>query len=78
MGAYSFDKNPPFSVRTMTPVPLADLSYYTEDNSSKVVFPGGLVIQDNMIHVAWGKADRQIFITTFDKEKLLSSMEPFK
>jgi predicted GH43/DUF377 family glycosyl hydrolase len=76
MGAYTFDKDPPFSVRTMIPRPLGDLTDYTQDNSSKVVFPGGMVVQDNFIHVAWGKADKQIFITTFDREKLLASMEP--
>lgn len=76
MGAYTFGRDPPFSVRTMTPRPLGDLTDYTQDNSSKVVFPGGMVVQDNFIHVAWGKADKQIFITTFDREKLLASMEP--
>jgi predicted GH43/DUF377 family glycosyl hydrolase len=76
MGAYTFDKDPPFSVRTMTPRPLGDLIDYTQDNSSKVVFPGGIVIQDHVIHLAWGKSDKQMFITTFDKQKLLISMEP--
>ncbi len=76
MGAYTFDKDPPFSVRTMTPWPLGDLTDYTEENSPKVVFPGGMVVHDDVIHVAWGKADKQIFITTFDRKKLLESMEP--
>jgi predicted GH43/DUF377 family glycosyl hydrolase len=76
MGAYTFDKDPPFSVRTLTPQPLGDLTDYTQDNSPKVVFPGGMVVQDNFIHVAWGKADKQIFITTFDRDKLFASMKP--
>lgn len=76
MGAYTFDKDPPFSVRTMTMRPLGNMTDYTQDNSSKVVFPGGIVVQDNFIHVAWGKADKQIFITTFDRDKLLASMKP--
>ena len=76
MGAYTFDKESPFSIRTMTPRPLGELTDYTQDNSPKIVFPGGVVIQGNSIHVAWGKGDKQIFITTFDKEKLLASMEP--
>ncbi len=78
MGAYTFDKDPPFSIRKITPLPIGELTYYTENNSPKVVFPGGMVIQDHLIHVAWGKADKQIFITTFDREKLLSSMESLK
>lgn len=76
MGAYTFDRDPPFSIRTRTPQPIGDLTDYTQENSSKVVFPGGMVVQDHLIHVAWGKADKRIFITTFDKEKLLRSMEP--
>lgn len=75
MGAYTFDKDPPFSVRTMTLRPLGDLTDYTEDNSPKVVFPGGMVVEDHLIHVAWGKADSQIFITSYDKNKLLANME---
>jgi len=76
MGAYTFDKDPPFSVRTITLRPLGDLTDYTQENSHKIVYPGGMVVQDNFIHMAWGKDDRQIFITTFDREKLLASMEP--
>lgn len=76
MGAYTFDKDPPFTVRTMTHRPLGDMADYTKDNPPKIVFPGGMVIQDHLIHVAWGKGDKQIFITTFNKEKLLASMTP--
>lgn len=76
MGAYTFSKDSGFSVRTITPLPLGNLTDYTQDNALKVIFPGGMVVQDNFIHVAWGKSDKQIFITTFDREKLLSSMEP--
>lgn len=77
MGAYTFDKDPPFSVRMMTPRPLGNLTDYTQGNSLKVVFPGGMVVQDHLIHVAWGKSDKQIFITTFDRDKLLASMESY-
>ena len=74
MGAYTFDAEPPFTARTLTPTPLGELAYYTEDNDPKVIFPGGLVVQDQSILVAWGKADKEIYITTFDKRKLLSSL----
>ena len=76
MGAYTFDMDPPFTVRTMTFRPLGNLEYYTEDNPPKVIFPGGMVVQDHSIHVAWGKADKKIFITTFNRDKLLASMQP--
>ncbi len=70
MGAYLFDKDPPFAVRSVSFKPLGRLSDYTEKNDSKIIFPGGIVIQDQRILVAWGKADKQIQITVFDKEKL--------
>lgn len=76
MGAYTFDAAPPFSVRKVVSHPLGTLSDYTEGNSPKVVFPGGIVVQDGLVHVAWGKSDKQIWITTFDKTKLLGSMGP--
>lgn len=78
MGAYTFDKDPPFSIGKITRLPIGELTYYTENNSPKIVFPGGMVFQDHLIHVAWGKGDKQIFITTFDREKLLSSMDALK
>lgn len=76
MGAYTFDKDPPFAVRSMTSAPLGNLADYTEENPSKVVFPAGMVVEERHIFVAWGKADKQIYITTFDREKLLASMHP--
>jgi predicted GH43/DUF377 family glycosyl hydrolase len=75
IGAYVFDKDPPFTVRKMT-VPLGDIKDYTQNNSSKVIFPAGMVVQENVILVAWGKGDRQIFISTFDREKLFNEMKP--
>ena len=76
MGAYTFDQSYPFSIRSMTPFPLGTLPYYSQDNVRKVVFPGGMVVGDESIFVAWGKGDQQIYVTTFDKKKLLDSMVP--
>lgn len=73
MGAYTFELAPTFAITKITPSPLATPLDY-EDNLKKVMYPGGLVVSDECIHVAWGKDDAQICITTFDKAKLLSSM----
>ncbi len=75
MGAYTFDKEPPFTIQKRSERPLGHLADYTEENSAKVMFPGGMVVFGNHIHVAWGKGDREIWITTFDREKLLSSLK---
>lgn len=74
MGAYLFDKHPPFTPRWVTPHPLGQGSDYTQDNPAKIVFPSGLVIEGNSLFVVWGKADKQIRLTEFDKQKLLDSM----
>lgn len=76
MGAYTFENKLPFSVRAMTPNPLREIEDYRENNRSHVVYPGGMVVEGPWIHVAWGKGDKGIYITTFDKEKLLSSLKP--
>ena len=75
MGAYTFAKEPLFLIEAITPNPLGNTIDYTEENSSRVIFPGGLVIEEDVIHVAWGKGDRRVLITTFDREKLLASLK---
>lgn len=76
MGAYTFESSPPFSIKAMTPKPLGTVEYYRDDNSEKIVYPSGLVIEKDFIYVAWGKNDAQVCITLFDREKLLSLMHP--
>jgi predicted GH43/DUF377 family glycosyl hydrolase len=75
MGAYTFDAKAPFSVRSMTS-PLGQLSDYNHQNICKVVFPGGLVFEEKFVRVAWGKNDKQIIITTFDRDKFMASLKP--
>lgn len=74
MGAYLFESSPPFALKKITPSPLGTLEDYLKNNRRKVIFPSGIVIEGNLIHIAWGKNDTAIVISTFDREKLLSSM----
>ncbi len=75
MGAYIFDKDPPFSIHAATSEPLGELKDYMQNNPRKVIFPGGVVIKEDVLHVAWGKDDRELYITTFNKKMLLGSMK---
>ncbi len=80
MGAYTFDPFFPFSIRTITPHPLGSTEFYSDSSAKKhstkkVVFPGGYVREGNTIHLAWGKDDKMVMITTLDLEKLLNSMK---
>jgi predicted GH43/DUF377 family glycosyl hydrolase len=76
MGAYIFENTYPFTIRKITPTPLGQVEDYVKNNRRKVVFPSGMVIDEEVIHVAWGKNDTNICISTFDKEKLISGMIP--
>lgn len=80
MGAYAFDPFFPFTIRSYTPFPIGHKDFYKGTSaknhpSKKVVFPGGFVREGNALHVAWGKDDKKVMITTFDLEKLLKSMK---
>ncbi len=80
MGAYIFDPFFPFIIRAFTPLPIGLKEYYEGTSSKKhstkkVVFPGGYVREGNAIHLAWGKDDKMIMITTLDLERLLKSMK---
>lgn len=75
MGMYAFDAKFPFAIRSIYPLPLGSVSDYADKNSRQVVFPCGLVVEGDFFHVAWGKNNRQIWITTFDRKKLLEKVE---
>ncbi len=77
MGAYTFSAEPPFEMTKMTPLPITDKSFYTHsDYYKRVIFPGGFVISDSYIYVAYGKDDREIWIATLDKEMLKKALRP--
>lgn len=74
MGAYLFENSFPFTIKKITSFPIGSVEDYMNKNRRKVIFPAGMVIDDHLIHVVWGKNDTGICLSTFDKEKLLSSM----
>ncbi len=79
MGAYLFSSEPPFKIKKYLPSPLIGEDFYTESDSIKhVVFPGGFVIDDNKIHIAYGKDDSEIWIATIEKNTLLDEMVRIK
>lgn len=77
MGAYTFSAEPPFEITRMSPLPIMDENFYTpSDYYKRVIFPGGFVVSDSFIYVAYGKDDREIWIATIDKAVLMNSMIP--
>ena len=81
MGAYTFSSQSPFEITRISPYPIVDKEYYHDQLYKKinkhVIFPGGFVFDENFIWVIYGKDDEQVWISKFDKEKLLQSLIPF-
>lgn len=79
MGAYTFSASQPFDIQSITPDPIIGEDFYTQSDAPKrVIFPGGFVISGDLIYVAYGKDDREIWIATIDKNILESSMIPIE
>jgi predicted GH43/DUF377 family glycosyl hydrolase len=77
MGAYTFSANPPFEIKTFTPSPIIAEGFYTQSAYEKrVIFPGGFVVKDPYIYVAYGKDDYEIWIATLDKAELKKALKP--
>lgn len=75
MGAYTFSAEPPFPLKKISPLPIVADGFYTQSNAEKrVIFPGGCVILDSKIYVAYGKDDCEIWIATLDKKALMDSL----
>jgi predicted GH43/DUF377 family glycosyl hydrolase len=89
MGAYTFNKTPPFQIKriSMSPI-LFKKMYHTPMNHNvwfrpwqefRVVFPGGFVEskenQKDVIHLAYGENDSGLCILTLDKGLLLNSLQ---
>lgn len=79
MGAYTFAPSPPFRITKMTEFPIIDQGFYTQsDYYKRVVFPGGFVVSDSQIILAYGKDDREIWIAILDKAALKKALTPLQ
>ena len=75
MGAYTFSSKPPFSINKISPYPIIEEGFYEEGFSyKKVIFPGGFVVKEDKIFLAYGKDDSQIWIATLDLKGLKNSL----
>ena len=83
MGAYTFEKYPPFAITAISPEPIvADTFYKGPMHASwkplRVIFLGGFVYNRSFIWVVYGRQDHEIWVVKLDKEKLLNSLTPVK
>jgi predicted GH43/DUF377 family glycosyl hydrolase len=77
MGAYTFSRDPPFSIHATSKEPIIAKEFYTQSSYDKrIIFPGGFVIVGSSIYLAYGKDDSEVWIAIIDKTKLKKSMKP--
>lgn len=77
MGAYVFSPEPPFQILAKTSKPIIARDFYSNPIADKrVVFPGGFVVNREMIHIAYGRNDMEIWIASLKKQMLFESLTP--
>lgn len=81
MGAYTFAKEPPFSLISISPQFIVDKGFYSEPyyhtwKPLRVVFPCGFVFDDSTITVSFGRQDYEMWIVQFDREKFFENLVP--
>lgn len=77
MGAYTFAAEPPFHLTSYTPYPLIGEGFYIRSPQEKrVIFPGGFVVHEDKIYIAYGKDDHEMWIAILDKSVLKQLMVP--
>lgn len=78
-GAYTFSPNPPFEITRISPHPIVGEGFYASSGLEKrIIFPGGFVIDEPYIYLAYGKDDCELWIATIDKKELMKSLIPVK
>lgn len=80
MGAYAFEKDPPFKITKISKKPIIGKNFYNGKNHKtwkplRVVFPGGYVFDQKHIWLTYGRQDHEIWIVKMDKIKLLQSLK---
>jgi predicted GH43/DUF377 family glycosyl hydrolase len=80
MGAYTFEKDPPFRVTGMSPHPIISKGFYSGNRyvpywkPVQVIFPCGLIADGPYLWVSYGRQDHEIWIAKVDLAKLLNSL----
>ena len=78
MGAYTFEKQPPFRITKISKYPIV----CKETKNKKIVFPCGFVVDHkedrDRIHLSYGENDNKAKIMSLDKQTLMQSMKEVK
>lgn len=80
IGAYLFSSKPPYEIKYISPEPIVGTNFYNGNwyqpywHPVCVVFPCGLVINQDEVWISYGRQDHEVWIAKLDKEKLLESL----
>lgn len=74
-GIYCFSASPPFAITKISAEPLLGEDFYPKSTSlKKVIFPGGLVLEREILYIAYGKNDQELWIAKLDWNLIHSSL----
>ena len=81
MGAYTFEREPPFTLKKISSEIIVgehfyDPPYHNTWKPLRVVFPCGYVQDGKNIIVSFGRQDHEVWIVKLDKKKLMRSLIP--
>lgn len=82
MGAYTFSKDPPFKIISISSSPIIGKDFYHGATYKpywkplRCVFPCGYIAGEQFIWVAYGRDDHECWIVKLDKQGLLQSLIP--
>ncbi len=82
MGAYTFQKDPPFRITRISKEPIIGRNFYHGLNYPpywhpvQVIFPCGFVFDDDYIWVAYGRQDHEIWMAKLSKSGLFKNLFP--
>lgn len=80
VGAYLFNRNPPFKITKISPEPIVGPGFYHGMDyipywkPVRVVFPGGVLVEGEIILLAYGRQDHEIWIAQLDRQSLIDSL----
>ena len=81
MGAYLFESRPPFGITHMSVNPIVHANMINESLGwaykvvDVIVFPCGIILDDDFIHVSYGHNDRDGWILKLKRDIFINSLE---
>ena len=80
MGAYTFEADPPFTIKSMSQKPIMAKTFYEGPmyvnwKPLRAVYPMGFIMDDTFIWLSYGRQDHEIWVVKLDTKGLLNSLK---